>query len=153
TNRTRIEVRPGSFRQVRGVTLVGAVLDECAFLPADEASAEPDVELVRALRPAMSTIKGALLLGISSPYARRGVLWQRFRKHWGRDGDVLVWRAPSLAMNPTLDPAVVEEALAEDPEAARAEYLAEFRTDVAAFVSREAVEAAVVPGRRSLPPL
>ena len=58
---------------------------------------------------------GGLLVGISSPYARRGLLWQKYRQHYGKDGDVLVWAAPSLAMNPTLPADIVEEALAEDP--------------------------------------
>jgi hypothetical protein len=44
-------------------------------------------------------------------------------------------------MNPTVAQSVIDEALAEDPSRAAAEYLAEFRTDVEAFVSREAVEA------------
>ena len=40
--------------------------------------ANPDVEIVAALRPAMATVPGAVLLGISSPYARRGILWQQY---------------------------------------------------------------------------
>jgi hypothetical protein len=53
-------------------------------------------------------------------------------------------------MHPTLDPAVVEEALEEDEAAARAEYLAEFRRDIETFVSREVVNACVVSGRVEL---
>ena len=40
-----------------------------------------------------------------------------------------------------------------DAAAASAEYLAQFRIDIESFVAREAVEAAVVSGRRELPPL
>src|SRR3974377_117547 len=38
--------------------------------------------------------KGApKLLGASSPYARRGALWDAFRKHFAKDNDpVLVWK-------------------------------------------------------------
>ena len=50
-------------------------------------------------RPAMATVPGPLLLAISSPYARRGVLWDVHRRHYGQDGDVLVWQAPSRTMN------------------------------------------------------
>jgi hypothetical protein len=39
-----------------------------------------------------------------------------------------------------------------DLEVNGAEYLSEWRRDIAAYVSREAVEAAVIPGRHQLPP-
>lgn len=71
TNRIVIEVHTASFRAVRGYTIVAALIDEIAFLPA-EGSANPDSEILVALRPAMSTIPGALLIAISSPYAQRG---------------------------------------------------------------------------------
>src|SRR5262249_19693304 len=99
TNGVRLEVHTASFRAVRGYTVVGAVLDEVAFWRADD-SANPDKEILTALRPAMATVPGALLLAISSPYSRRGVLWDAYRRHYGQDGDVLVWQAPTRAMNP-----------------------------------------------------
>lgn len=85
SNRISIEVHTANFRAVRGYTLVGAILDELAFWRTDD-SANPDAEIVAALRPGMATVPGALLLGISSPYARRGVLWQAHRDHFGKDG-------------------------------------------------------------------
>ena len=33
----------------------------------------------------MATIPGAMLLCASSPYARRGALWDVFRRHYGKD--------------------------------------------------------------------
>jgi len=66
---------------------------------------------------------------------------------------MLVWQAPTRAMNPTVPEAVITEAYAEDEAAAAAEYGAEFRRDVEAFLTREAVEAVVAPGRRELPPM
>jgi hypothetical protein len=92
-----------------------------------------------------------MLLFISSPYARRGVLWSAFREHWGKDGDTLVVKAPTLRMNPSFDRRAIEKAQAEDPASAAAEYLAEFRSDIESFLSREAIDAVVVPGRRELP--
>ena len=101
----------------------------------------------------MATVPGALLLAISSPYARRGVLWDAYRRHWGKDGDVLVWQAPTRTMNPAVPVHVVEQALEEDEAAARAEYFAEFRRGIDAFVSREVIDACTVPGRYELPPV
>ena len=148
TNGVTIEVHTASFRTVRGYTVVAAILDEVAFWRTDDA-AEPDHEIVAALRPGMATVPGALLLGISSPYARRGVLWQAWREHYGRDGsDTLVWQAPSEAMNPTILARVVERAYAEDPTSAAAEWGAEFRTDVESFLTREAIEACCAPDCR-----
>lgn len=154
SNRVTIEVHTASFRAVRGYSLIGVICDEIAFWPTDEAGANPDTEILTGLRPGMATIPGAMLIAISSPYARRGQLWENYRRHFAQDGDpVLVWQAPTTAMNPRVDPQVIADAYAADEPAAAAEYGAEFRRDIESFVSREAVDAVVVPGRRELPPM
>jgi hypothetical protein len=92
-NQVCIEIHSASFKTTRGYAIVAALLDELAFWPTDDA-AEPDYEIISALRPGMATIPRAMLLCASSPYARRGALWDAHRKHFGRDGDpVLVWQA------------------------------------------------------------
>lgn len=151
-NNVAVEVHTSSFRAVRGYTLVGVICDELAFWR-DESSANPDAEVIAAVRPGLATVPGAMLIGISSPYSRRGVLWGAYRDHFGKDGDTLVWQAATREMNPSVDERVVERAFAEDPSAAAAEWDAQFRTDVESYVAREAVEAVVVPDRRELPPL
>ena len=101
SNRVVITIQTASFRRVRGYTCAAVICDEVAFWPTDEAGANPDGEILKALRPRMTTIPGAMLIAISSPYARRGALWEAYRKHYGQDGDpVLVWQAPTTAMNP-----------------------------------------------------
>ncbi len=117
-------------------------------------SANPASEVLAALKPAMATLPGSLLMGISSPYARRGPLWDAYRRHHGKDsGSVLVWQAPTATMNPKIDPTIIAEAYEADPASAAAEYGAEFRTDVETFISREVVDAATPPGRHELPPI
>jgi hypothetical protein len=153
-NRVTIEVHTANFRAVRGYSLIGVVCDEIAFWTTDEAGASPDTEILTGLRPGMATVPGALLIAISSPYARRGALWEAHRKHYGQDSDpVLVWQADTRSMNPAVDPQVIADAYATDEAAAAAEYGAEFRRDIESFVSREAVDAVVIPGRRELPPV
>jgi hypothetical protein len=77
-------------------------------------------------------------------------LYAVWRKHYGRDdGRVLVWKADTATMNSSIDPAIIAEAYASDPEAARAEYGAEFRDDLADFV----VDAVTMRGRSELPPM
>jgi len=151
TNRVVIEIATASFRVTRGYTFAAVLADETAFWRADE-SANPDEEIIKAIRPGLSTIPGAMLLLASSPYAKRGILYKTFRRHYGVDGArVLVWRGSSQEMNPKLDPAIVQEAYDDDPSAASAEYGAEFRDDLASFVPREVIEGCTISGRFELP--
>ena len=151
--RVDIEVRPASFRTARGGTLCAAICDELALWRSDQ-SANPDTEILNAIRPGLGTT-GGMLIAISSPYARRGELYNTWKRHYGPNGDpsILVAKAASRTMNPSLSQRVVDRAYERDPAAAAAEFGGEFRTDVESFVSRETVDAAVVPGRRELPPV
>ena len=152
-NRVVIEITTASFRSTRGYSYAAVLCDEVAFWRSDETSLNPDVEILRALRPGLASIPGAMLLIASSPYAKRGELYNAFRRHYGRDGGrVLVWKSDTQTMNPLIDPAIIKEAYESDPEAARAEYGAEFRDDLADFVSRETVDAVTMWGRSELPP-
>src|ERR1700730_14791026 len=97
-----IMVRPASYRTVRGVNAIAGICDESAFWRSDE-SQNPDVEIIRALRPSLLNSQGPLIT-ISSPYARRGYLWDTYRKHYGKDDSrVLVAQASSETMNPMVD--------------------------------------------------
>jgi hypothetical protein len=146
-NFVTIEITTASFRTTRGYTIVAALCDELAFWPTSEESAEPDVEILAALRPGMATIPNAMLLCASSPYARRGALWDAHRRWFGKaDAPALVWQADTRTMNPAVPQRVIDEAMERDTASAAAEYGAQFRSDIAAFVTREAVAACVEPG-------
>ncbi|MCC5982707.1 MAG: hypothetical protein JJU26_13420 [Oceanicaulis sp.] len=149
SNGVSIEVATNSHRAVRGRTMLAAILDECAFYR-DETSATPDVELYRALVPSLATT-GGLLVGISSPYARRGLLYDKWKRHHGKDGDVLVVQGGTRVFNPTVPVKVIRDAERDDPDAAKAEWGGEFRQDVEAFLSREVVEGAVRPEPIEIP--
>jgi hypothetical protein len=139
-----IEVHTASFKSTRGYALIAGLLDELAFWPIDETSSAPDVEVLGAIRPGMATIPGSMLLCASSPYARRGALFDAWRRHYGKDGDpVLCWRASTREMNPRVPQSVIDEATDRDPANAASEYGAEFRSDIEALLTREAVEACV----------
>ena len=146
-----IAIATNSFRSVRGRPVLCAILDEVSFWR-DDASATPDEETYAAVKPGMATLPGAMLIGISTPYRKAGLLYKKFRDHYGHDGDILVVRAASMTLNPTLDQAIIDQAFADDPALASAEWMAEFRSDIDAFVSRDVIDAAVVPGRHELPP-
>lgn len=151
SNRVSITILSSDYRSIRGFSAVAAVIDEIAFLQSDGVT--PDLEVLRALRPTLATTGGPLIC-ISTPYARRGALYQAWKQHFGKNGDpVTIWQASSIKMNPTLKADVILRAMQEDPDGAEAEWNATFRTDVESFVSREAAEACVVSGRFELPPL
>jgi hypothetical protein len=148
-----IEVATCSYRTVRGRSVCVALLDEASFWRT-ETSANPDREVWRAIRPSMATFgSSALAVVASSPYARRGLMWESFKKFFGKpDATNLVWQAGTKVMNPTIDDEFLAGEFEADPASAEAEYNANFRTDIESYVSREVVDAAVVSGRYELPP-
>jgi hypothetical protein len=99
-HRTQLEVATASYRTVRGRTLAGAVVDESAYLRSDD-SALPDQELARALRPALLTLNG-LLLVISSPHRKVGLLHDAYKRFHGNDSATrgLYIQASSRQLNP-----------------------------------------------------
>lgn len=153
-NAISIEVRAASYRRLRGPTYVCAIGDELAFWQTDaDSSANPDSAIVDAIRPGLSTTGGMLCM-ISSPYARRGLLHDMYRRYFGpanTDRRILVAQAPSKQLNPTLSDDVIRRAMERDPIAASAEYGAQFRSDIESFINRDVVEAAVVSGSYELP--
>jgi hypothetical protein len=75
-NRVSIEIVTSSYKLSRGRAICGACLDEVSFWATDEHSAEPDSEVIAAIRPGMAQFgERAMLLAASSPYSRKGELW------------------------------------------------------------------------------
>jgi hypothetical protein len=152
SNGVDVVVATNSYRAARGRTVLCAIFDEVAFWRSDQ-TATPDTETYRAVKPGMATLASeAVLVGISSPHRKSGLLHERFRKHYGRDGGVLVIKAPTAALNPSMDPAIIAAALEDDPFAARADWLAEFRDDLAGYADIEVIQATVDRGVTLRPP-
>jgi hypothetical protein len=145
-----LEIHTASFGSTRGYTVAALLCDELSFWPQEDAS-DPDVEIIAAVRPAMATLPNSMLLAASSPYSRRGALWDAYKRYYGKSSPYLVWKAPTRTMNPLVAQEIIDRAMEEDPASAEAEYLAEFRRDIEAFLSAEAIEAVTIPGRRELP--
>jgi Phage Terminase len=115
-----IMVKTSDFRAIRGLTVAAAILDEVAFW--DSEGISPDREVLTALRPATSTIPGAKLICISTPYSQAGSLYEAHRDHYGHDDElVLVWQADTRTMNPTIDEGLIQREIERDPEGAQAE--------------------------------
>ena len=94
SNKIDVAISTNSFRAVRGRPILTAIFDECAFWR-DDSSATPDVETYNAIKPGLATMPGSMIVGISSPYRKAGLLHKKWRDHYGKPGKVLVIQAPT----------------------------------------------------------
>jgi hypothetical protein len=142
SNGIDLEVKAASAAGVRGFTCVAVLADEAAHWTTDAASSNADTEILNAVRPSLATTGGPLLI-LSSPFARKGEVFDLYDKHYGAKGDpeILVVHGASRDFNASLPKAVVDRALARNPIAARAEWLAEFRSELEGFVSLDTLRA------------
>jgi hypothetical protein len=122
-SRVDIQIRPASFRTIRGISAIAAIAEECSMWQSDElGSKNPDREILAAIRPALSTTNGPLF-AIGSPHARRGETWRMFNRHFGPDGapDILIANGPTRLFNPTIRQSVIDRAYEDDPAIAASE--------------------------------
>ncbi|QOF71427.1 hypothetical protein IG197_27395 [Aminobacter sp. SR38] len=152
-SRVDIEVRPANYRTIRGITSPLAIGDEVAFWSTDEGAANSDADILNAVRPALAT-SGGLLWVISSPWAKRGELYETFKASYGAEGDpaILVAKGASREFNETLPQKVVARAFARDSVRAASEYAGEFADGVTNLLDRVVVEAATDRGVIERPP-
>jgi len=149
-NKVCIEIKTANFRGLRGFTLLAALLDELAYFYSEN-SASPDREIMASLRPALATIPESILVGLSSPYSRSGVLYQQHQAYFGKPGSTLIWKAPTVVMNPTIDRELIKRAMADDREAALSDWESEWRQDISSFLPVETIQNVVIPGRFEIP--
>ena len=152
TNGVDILILSSDFRSLRGRTILLGLLDELAYWPTSEHAARPDREVLRSLRGGMLTLSESMIISISTAYRRDGALYEAWQKHFGKDSPTaLCIQAESRQLNPTLDPAEIAAALSEDPEAARADFLSEWRDAISVYLSRDLIEGAVDRGVTARP--
>jgi phage terminase large subunit-like protein len=98
-----ISVAAGSYRTIRGRTLLAVIGDETSFWR-DESSAQPDVEVFRACVPSLARTNG-IWIGISTGYRKLGLLYQKWHDHFGQDNnDVLVVQGASSKQRAFIPP-------------------------------------------------
>ena len=84
---------------------------------------------------------GGMLIGISSPYRRTGLLYARYKDFWNADDDsVLVVQGATSVFNPTIDQKTIAKEMVDDPEGGRSEWGAEFRADISALLDDQVIE-------------
>lgn len=129
-NGVLIVVATNSYRSVRGRTIICAIFDEVAFWRSED-SATPDVEVAGAVAPGLARMPGSMLVLISTVHKRSGLLYQRWKDHYGRDSDnTLVVRGTTLMFNPTFNAKIIARQIADDPQLYGAEYNSEWRDDL-----------------------
>jgi len=149
-NRITIAVRTKNFRTLRGYTVIAAILEELAYWRSED-SANPDYEVLAAVRPAMLTVKDSMLIGISSAYAKRGLLYDQFIKHYGKAKGPLIWKSATIDMNPTVDKSIIAEQIRSDPAKYKSEYLSEFRGDIESYLGIDDIDRITEAGVYSRP--
>lgn len=150
-NGLAVEVIAASSRRSRGRSTFAIIMDEVAHFLGEGRSVNPDVEILSAVIPGLATMgPGAMVIGISSPLARSGLLFDKYERHYGKPGRVLFVQAPTWRMNPTLappdQPGVIADAYAADSIRASAEWGAEFRSELNSLLEYEVIASAVDRG-------
>jgi hypothetical protein len=113
----------------------------------DETSSQPDTETYTAVLPSLATTDG-MLIGISTPYRKVGLLHVKHRDYYGKDdAGVLVVSGGTRMFNPSISDAVIAAQRSADPTAAASEWDAEFRVDLSNFLDDATIEGAIDYGR------
>jgi hypothetical protein len=147
-----IAIVTNNFRSIRGRAVLLAIFDECAFYR-DESSSAPDLEMYKAVVPALASLSpGSMIIGISSPYRKAGLLYKKYKKHFGQNDDVLVIQAATRVLNPTISQELIDRELADDPAGTRSDWMAEWRDDIGGYLPIELIETAVDYGVTVRPP-
>jgi hypothetical protein len=151
----RIELRNGNVLEigtadsasVRGRTLMGAAIDEACYIPSL-------AELMAALRPALATTPGSMLIVFSTPRGADGPMYEMYKRHFGVDDpDVLAIKAHVRAFNPTISEAFLERQRELDPFRAPAEWDCVFISGLTSMFDAPLVDGCTRSEPRELPPL
>jgi hypothetical protein len=161
-NGLTIACLPPTTKAVRGFANPISVFDEIGIWYQEADSANPDFEVYRAVRPGQMQFPDALIVGISSPYNKAGLLYSYWEA--GTDGhkaknvdkqdfrNVIVIHGPTAALgNPLVTRESLEDEQARDPKAFEREVLAVFQDSVSGFLNTTLLKAAVDRGLTERP--
>lgn len=132
-NANNLLVLPCVPASIRGYRAHCVVVDEFCWL-----GDGIDEDLIAAARPVLSSTDGRLVL-ISSPGGPSGVAYDMVQRN---DPDVLIWRAPSYLMNPTISRTFLDQLKRHDPMAYEREIEGLFGATETTLLDPRQVEAA-----------
>jgi len=163
-NGITIAVLPPSVRGVRGYANPCTVMDEVGVWYQDSESANPDYEVYRAVKPGQAQFPEAVVVGISSPWNKAGLLYNYWEA--GTDGlkaplsekdryeNCLVWHATTAGMgNPLINKRWLKTEQARDPRAFERECLAVFQDSISGFLSPTLLREVTEKGVHERPPV
>ena len=144
----RLHTITSNYRALRGYSVAAALCDEICFWWSDVTDSNPDVEVLRSLRPALAKVPGSRLLAASTPFTEEGAAYEVHQRHFANDASqhILVVRAPTLTLNPGFDAARIAMEEAEDPESAASEYGVAWRVAGGTLVRPQTYDACVDAG-------
>jgi hypothetical protein len=145
TNGFVLSVQTCSYRAPRGITAPIALLDEVGVYRFE--GSDVDHEVVRSLTPAMVQFPTRKLILLGSPWVKAGVLFERWERR-AETNDRLVLHCPTPLMNPVISAEDLAREEQSDPQNYRREFLAEWLSDVDAFLPETDIAAAVRSGVR-----
>ena len=148
-NGNEIRFAAANFRNLRGPRYKLVTIDEACFFVSDnpdDGGSNPLPFILDSVAGGMIAVKDPLLLLLSTPWNKSGVMFEHFRDR-DANPDRLSWRAPTLLMNPHANQALMARHKKDCGENFyRREYLAEFSEDSFAFIESADVDAAIVEG-------
>jgi len=137
-----IRCYPATAAGVSGVSSPFGIMDEVGFLPRQ--GRDSDVEIEASLFTRMATFPHKGLVKISTPRTPDGILWRDLQR-WGEDSDrLLVWCAPTSAMNPSIDLSAYRDLM--DPQRFAREFEAQFSDTTEEFISLSMIERVIERG-------
>lgn len=160
-NNIVVKVLPPTLKSVRGFACPVAVLDEVGVWYQESDSANPDYEIYNAVTKAQIQFPNKLLIGISSPYNKQGLLYRNYEggtmgKNLPADRkmtmrNTVVIHAPTAAVG---NPRVTRESLEDDRDldakAYERECLAIFQDSLSGFLSSTLINNSVEKGVEEL---
>ena len=148
-----VKVGAASKKTTRGRAICALLCDEIAYWQLSDTAAESDVDILRAIRPSLMQFgKQSLMIKLSSPAIKQGVLYEEWERRAELRQDYIQFKAPSWLWNTILP---VEEFKNEhrlDPEGFDTEIRANFVDSISNFISPEFVDLCIMRGVKFVPP-
>jgi len=149
SNGVIVTTSPCNKESLRGKTCIAAIGDEFAFWDTSETAHSSDVEIFRAMRGRMATMRGrGKLLKITSPWVEAGVAWEDYQNR--KTAKRLFVQAPSWVLNPSISKRFLDEQRDLDPDGFMREYGAQFGKGGGTYLTTYMVEDAMKSDRAEM---